>query len=164
MPMPGFMTLWGERQGEIRGSCDLEGLEGAIEIYAFEHAVEMPRSKETGLPIGRRVHTDIVINKEIDRSTPKLYKLLCDGEKLTKVIFSWYFPAPNTWGREKFYTIQLANAIVTRIRPISPHRLHPDNADYKFMEDVSFAYERITWTWEVDGVEHEESWIAPEER
>ncbi len=100
MAWPAFMTIKGETQGPIDGSCDLKDLEGTIEIYSFDHTVEVPRSRETGLPTGRRVHLDITVNKEVDKSTPKLYKALCDGEKLTEVVFSWYRPSGETGGRD----------------------------------------------------------------
>jgi type VI protein secretion system component Hcp len=29
------------------------------------------------------------------------------------------------------------------------------------MEDVSFTYRRIAWTWEIDGIESEDDWQRP---
>jgi len=29
------------------------------------------------------------------------------------------------------------------------------------MEEVSFTYSKIIWTWEPDGIEAEDSWTAP---
>jgi type VI secretion system secreted protein Hcp len=29
------------------------------------------------------------------------------------------------------------------------------------MEDVSFTYSKIIWTWEVDGVEAQDEWKVP---
>ncbi|OQY58665.1 MAG: hypothetical protein B6245_10625 [Desulfobacteraceae bacterium 4572_88] len=163
MTWPAFMTLKGESQGTIDGSCDVKDLKDTIEIFAFDHVVELPRSRDMGLPTGRRVHLDITVSKEIDKSTPKLYKALCDREKLTEVIFSWYRPDGETGGRDNYYTVRLEDAVITRISPCAPHRLDPSNVTQKFMENVSFAYEKIIWTYEPDGIEHEDMWVAPEE-
>ena len=161
MPMIGFMNLTGVNQGSIDGSSDLP--EGTIEIYEFKHSVAIPRSGETGLPVGRRIHHDIKICKETDKSTPKLFKALCDGEKLTTVEFSWFRPDGTPGGeKEKYYTVQLENAIITRIKPYSPQRLDLTKEGFKFMEEVSFAYEKIIWIWEPDGIEHEDLWVAPD--
>ena len=29
------------------------------------------------------------------------------------------------------------------------------------MEEVSFTYKRITWTWEIDGIEAVDEWTSP---
>jgi type VI secretion system secreted protein Hcp len=29
------------------------------------------------------------------------------------------------------------------------------------MEEVMYTYKKIKWTWEIDGVEAEDSWIVP---
>ncbi len=64
--------------------------------------------------------------------------------------------------KDNYYTVKLENAIITRIKPQSPHRYDPSKPVYKFMEDVSFAYEKIIWTHESEGIEHEDLWVTPE--
>jgi len=159
VPMLGFIKIIGESQGAIEGSCDMP--EGTIEVFAFVHKVKIPRSHDTGLPRGRRAHDDLTISKEVDKSTPKLYKALCEGERLTEVELSWYRPSGMSGNKEQYYIIRLENAIITGIEPCSPQRLDMSKEGYQLMEDVSFAYERIIWTWKPDGIEHEDSWIAP---
>ena len=39
MPMPAHMTLEGENQGVIDGSCEMQGREDTILIEAFNHEV-----------------------------------------------------------------------------------------------------------------------------
>ncbi|MGB1110012.1 MAG: Hcp family type VI secretion system effector [Gammaproteobacteria bacterium] len=158
MSMPGFMTIMGEQQGPIEGSCDLAGREGEIELYDFRHKVEIPRHPGSGLPVGRRVHGELMINKETDKSTPKLYKALCEGEKLTEVEIRWYRYSGST-ADENFYTVLLENALITRIEPKVLNRLDQPDAPFRHMEDVAFAYEKITWSWESDGIEYEDAWV-----
>ena len=42
MPTPGSLTITGEVQGLIEGSCELEDREGTILVQAFDHVVEIP--------------------------------------------------------------------------------------------------------------------------
>lgn len=158
MSMPGFMTIKGETQGPIEGSCDISGREGEIELFDFQHKVQIPRHAGSGLPVGRRVHGELVINKETDKSTPKLYKALCEGEKLSEVIIRWYRYS-SAAAEDNFYTVQLENALITRIEPMIRNRLDDQDAPFRHMEDVAFAYEKIIWTWEADGIEYEDAWV-----
>ena len=43
MPMPAHMTLTGESQGKIDGSCSMSGRENTILVEAFNHEVRIPR-------------------------------------------------------------------------------------------------------------------------
>ncbi|MCP4158675.1 MAG: type VI secretion system tube protein Hcp [Deltaproteobacteria bacterium] len=161
MSMPVFMKIDTQDHGPIEGACDLAGLEGTTEVYAINHIVEIPRSKSTGRPTGRRVHNDFTINKHIDKTTPLLYQTLCMGEKLTEVTFSWYRYGGDSGEMEEFYKIRLENAVVTCIKPWTTYDKDPVNEESDQLESVSFAYEKIVWEW-IDGVEYEDSWIDPE--
>ena len=161
MNIPGFVTITGESQGVIEGSCDLEELAGKIEIYAYEHLVDIPRDKHSGLPIGRRVHRAITFTKEIDKSTPKLYQALCKGEKLSEVEFAWYRYVEGG-GHDIYYTLRLENALITSIKPGISTQLKTGQQDSLHLEDVSLTYEKIIWTWVPDGIEFEDAWTVPE--
>lgn len=161
MSMPVFMKITTQNHGPIEGTCDLSGLEGTTEVYAIDHVVEIPRSKSTGRPTGRRIHNDLTINKQIDKTTPLLYQSLCTGEKLTEVVFSWYRYGGDAGEMEEYYTVRLENAVITRIKPWSSHKNDPVNENSYHLESISFAYEKIVWEW-IDGIEYEDSWIGPE--
>ncbi len=160
MPMPGNLTITGEVQGQIEGSCEMEGREDTILVQAFDHLVEIP-ADERGVPSGRRVHRPLTITKEIDIATPKLYQALCTGEFLTDVTLEWY-RLDGMGQQEQYFTIQLENALISRIRPWVPNVLDRANETLRHMEDVSFTYEKIIWTWEPDGIEFEDTWLAGE--
>ncbi len=160
MPMPGFMTITGENQGLIQGSCDLKDLEGKIEVFSFSHKVEIPRKSDTGSHLGNRVHSNITVLKETDKSTPKLYQALCTGEQLTEVIFSWY-RYTKIKGDLIYYTVRLEKSIITAIEPWVPNRLDTANTANHHMENISFLYGKIRWRWEPDHTEYEDSWLTP---
>ena len=61
---PAFMTLEGEQQGNIEGSSDVKGREGAIIVYAFGHSLSVPTDPHSGQSTGGRIHGPFKILKE----------------------------------------------------------------------------------------------------
>lgn len=160
MPMPAHMTLEGEAQGTIEGSCEMSGREGTILVEAFEHTVRIPRDPQSGLSTGKRVHEAMKVVKVYDKSSPKLYQALCQGEHMKNVTIKWYRIDPS--GQEQHYfTHTLEDAIIVSIHPWMPNCLDATTESFTHMEDVMFTYKKIRWTWEIDGIESEDSWLAP---
>lgn len=160
MPMPCYLTLEGENQGKIEGSCEVSGHEGKILVQAVEHHIELPKNPQNGLPSGKRQHLGITLTKEIDKASPKLYQALCSGEQMKTVDLEFYRISPKG-SEEKYYTIHLEKAVVVGARLWVPNCLHPDNRQMGHMEDVGLTYEKVVWTWEPDGIEAEDSWLTP---
>ncbi|WP_318258372.1 Hcp family type VI secretion system effector [Geobacter anodireducens] len=126
MAMPAHMTLTGEKQGKIDGSCELQGRENTIQLYEMKHDIHMPRNPHDGLPTGKRVHGPLSIVKMFDKSSPKLYQALCTGEHMKNVQIKWY--RINKQGLEEHYfTTTLEDAIVVEMKPYMPMTLLPDN-------------------------------------
>jgi type VI secretion system secreted protein Hcp len=155
-----YLTLEGQNQGKIEGSVKVKGHEGKIMIQAVEHTVEIPKSPQTGLPTGKRVHGPATFTKEIDKSSPKLFQALTSGEQMKTVTLEYYRISPKGT-EEKYYTVKLENAILTSLRSWTPNCLDAANKQMGHMEDVAFTYEKITWTFDPDGIEAEDSWLAP---
>lgn len=160
MPMPCYLTVEGQQQGKIDGSTKVKGHEGKILVQAVEHLVEIPKSPQTGLPTGKRVHGPMTLTKEIDKSSPKLFQALTSGEQLKTVRFEYMRISPKGT-EENYYSVALENAILTNIRSWTPNCLVSENQQIGHMEDISLTYEKITWTYEPDGIEAEDSWLAP---
>ena len=160
MPMPAHMTLEGENQGNIEGSCTMQGRETTILVEAFNHEIRIPRDPQTGLSTGKRIHNALSVVKIFDKSSPKLYQALCTGEHMTNVTIKWYRIDP-TGQEEHYFTHVLEDAIIVSIRPYMPNCLDPNTESYTHMEEVMFTYKKIRWTWEIDGVEAEDSWLVP---
>lgn len=160
MPTPMFLTVTGQTQGNIEGSCTIKGHEKTILVQAVEHVIEIPKSPQTGLPTGKRVHGPLTITKELDKSSPKIFQALTSGEQLTDVKLSYYRISPQ--GKEElYYTTELKNAIVTSARTWVPNCLDMNEKTMGHMEDISFTYETIIDTWTPDGIEAQDSWNSP---
>jgi type VI secretion system secreted protein Hcp len=163
MPMPCHLTLEGEKQGKIEGSCDMKGREGTILVYAMNHDVHIPRDPQSGLPSGKRIHGPLSIVKEFDKSSPKIYQALCSGEHMKNVKIKWY-RIDKTGSEEHYFTHTLEDAIVVSVKPYMPLAFLKENESYRHMEEVAYTYKKIKWTWEPDGIESEDSWAEPKSR
>lgn len=163
MSMPLHMTIEGKKQGAIDGPCTMKGREKTFLVNALNHEVFMPRSPQTGLSTGKRVHNPLSIVKEIDQASPKLYMALTNGEHLT-VTIKWYRTNPAGGAAEQHYfTTLLENAILVSVRPWVPNTLDPNSRNYTHHEEISITYERISWTFEPGGVSSTDDWQAPVE-
>ena len=160
MPMPGYLTINGQTQGKIEGGCAIEGHVGKILVQAVDHTIEIPKSIQTGLPTGKRIHGPMTITKELDKASPKLFQALTSGEQLTSAKLEYYRISPQ--GKEElYYTVEVKNAIITSMRKYVPVCLDPSNQSMGHMEQVSFTYETIVETLTPDGIEAQDSWNAP---
>jgi type VI secretion system secreted protein Hcp len=160
MPTPMFLTVTGNTQGAIDGSCTIKGHEDTMLIQAVEHMIEIPKSPQTGLPTGKRVHGALTLTKELDKASPKLFQALTSGEQLSNVKLSYYRISPA--GKEElYYTTELKDAIITHIHTWVPNCLDPLQKTMGHMEDVAFTYTTIVDTWTPDGIEAEDSWNSP---
>lgn len=158
--MPCYLTLDGQNQGKIEGSVKIKGHDGKILVQAVDHTIEIPKSPQTGLPTGKRVHGAMTLTKEIDKSSPKLFQALTSGEQFKFVELEFYRISPKGT-EERYYTVKLNNAILTQVKSWTPNCLDPENRQMGHMEDIAFTYEKICWTFEPDGIEAEDSWLAP---
>jgi type VI secretion system secreted protein Hcp len=156
MPIPCSMSIIGESQGAIDGSGEVGEREGTILVQAVDHCVEIPTDSR-GMSSGRRVHRPLVITKEIDKSSPMLYQALCTGERLLEVKLDW-FRIDETGTEELYYSVQLKNALISKVKPWMPNAMDASMSGFRHMEDVSIIYEKIIWTWELDGIEYEDEW------
>lgn len=147
------MTVTGQTSGAIQG----DRADGKIDTLAFQHEIVSPRDAASGLPTGRRQHQPITIVKAIDKATPLLHKLLTNNEN-AQVVLDFYRKNAQTGDPEKYYTITLLNASVSSIRDWKPNTrdLSADRAGD--LEEISFTYQRITWTYTKGGVTHSDDW------
>src|SRR6187401_2230480 len=84
MALNQYLKLKGQKQGEIKGSVTQKGREGKIMVIAVSHEIMSPRDAASGLPTGKRMHKPFVVTKELDKSSPLLYNVLCNNENVTE--------------------------------------------------------------------------------
>ncbi len=160
MALNSYLKLKGQKQGNIKGGVTQKGREGKILVMAFSHEIHSPRDPASGLPTGKRIHQPFVITKEIDKSSPLLYSALVNNETLT----GWElqcFAAKSAGLEVNNYTVTLTNASIAAINSIMLNNKVPENTKMPMMEEVSFTYQKIQWTWVDGGITTEDDWESP---
>lgn len=165
MALNAYLSLQGQKQGDIKGSVTQKGREGKIMIIAASHEIVSPRDPASGLPTGKRMHKPLVLTKELDKSSPLLYNALCNNENITRLELQFWTPqlsAAAGVGQEvQHYKLNLKNANLTFINFRMGNNKHPDLMKFAEYEEIGFTYEEITWTWTNGGITATDSWEAP---
>jgi type VI secretion system secreted protein Hcp len=134
--------------------------ENTIECLSFEDSVRTAREASTGMASGERTYEPLKITKRIDSSSPLLAKALCNNETIEGT-FRFYRPNPAGDGTtEQFFTVVIEQARVSSISRVSPNVIDPASANSPPIEEVSFVFGKITWTYESMGIEHVDDWSA----
>ena len=160
MAVTAYLTLKGQKQGEIHGSVTQKGRENSIQVYSFDQEIAVPRDAASGLPTGKRQHKPLVIVKEIDKSSPPLWNALVTNENLIAWELKIWQPAVGpTLVEKQIYTITLTNANVASIHQ-SLIGGDPTNSKIPLCEEISFTYQKIQWTWNDGGITAVDDWSA----
>jgi len=161
MAMNIHVWVRGQNVGEVRGDSTVLSMdrEGSIEAFKLEYMVKT-HIEASGMATGERSHGPVTITKRIDQSSPILHQALCNNEEL-EVTIKFYRPNPIGDGTtEQFYTIRLRQGRISSIRTISPSTVDESTSSLPAMEEVSFVFGTINWTYESGGIEFEDQWIA----
>jgi type VI secretion system secreted protein Hcp len=137
---------------DITYRIDIPGItEGSIEVIGYSQEVITPLDPTSGQASGKRQHKPFTITKEIDKSSPLLFKALVDGEVIPSLELKLFRPNPSGDGTtQNYYTIELQNVRVSSItKPLNPEPSHP-------VEEISFVFQKIKWTWVDDGTTFED--------
>lgn len=158
-----YLVIEGETQGPIAGGAEA-GREDSIQLFGWSHEVVSPRDAASGLPTGKRQHKPFTITKAVDKATPLIMNALTQNENLTTVRIDFYRQARG--GADVlWYSIELSNAAIAGVGARGGRNIHDLKqkplAHNRNLEEVSFVYERITWTYHEGGVTAEDDWSAP---
>jgi len=136
------------------------GRENSIECVHFSASVKTARETGSGLATGRRQHEPLTILKRIDKATPLIAKALCENAAI-EGIFKFFRPNPTGDGTtEQFYTIKITKGRISSQRQWVPDTINPASSNMPPMEEVSFVFHSIEWTYTDGGVTHQDTWDA----
>lgn len=117
MAIPVYLWLKDDGGADIKGSVDVKDRVGSIEVVAQEHNLYIPTDNNTGKLTGTRIHTPFLFTKEIDASSPYLYKAVTTGQTLRRAEFKWY--RINDAGQEvEYFNTTLHNVKVVKVNPV----------------------------------------------
>jgi type VI secretion system secreted protein Hcp len=158
MALSAFLSLKGQKTGEIRGSVTQKGREGKIMVIAVDHGLSSPSDPSSALPTGKLMHKPIRITKEVDKSSPLLYRVLTTNENITEWELQ-FWQASATGAEVQYYTIKLTNARIADIEFHMPNNRDPDLMKRAEFEEVSFTYQTIQWVWMDGGIVTRTDWV-----
>ena len=145
MALPSYLRVVGVSQGPIRGSVTQKGREDQILVIRSSHEIVSPRNPLSGKPTDKRIHKPFIIQKEVDRSSPHLYQILCSNENVVEWRLQFY--RPDRIGVERqWYTVFLSNARISAIHFRKPNIKKMLDNLVEF-EEVWFTYQKIEWFW-----------------
>jgi type VI secretion system secreted protein Hcp len=158
MALNAFLNLKGQKTGEIRGSITQKGREGKIMVIAVDHELSSPSDPSSGPLTGKLMHKPIRITKEVDKSSPLLYRVLTTNENITEWELQ-FWQASATGAEVQYYTIKLTNARIADIEFHMPNNKDPDLMKRAEFEEVSFTYQTIQWVWVDGGIVTRTDWV-----
>lgn len=155
MSLPAYLFLYDDNGVQIKGSCSALSREGAIEVMATQHAINIPVDPHSGSLVGGRMHSPVVINKDVDKSSPYLFDFLCMGTRLQKAILRFY--AINDAGVEyEVYNLTLEKVVISSIN--FNHSYRPGSTSQNMMEVVNLRYGGIKWSYLKGNIITEDFW------
>ncbi|MEG6138951.1 Hcp family type VI secretion system effector [Enterobacter kobei] len=157
MAIPVYLWLKDDGGADIKGSVDVQDREGSIEIVAMEHQLYIPTDNNTGKLTGARIHAPVILMKEIDSSTPYLYKAVTTGQTLKSAELKWY--RINDAGQEvEYFNTKLESVKVVRVAPLMYDIKDASKERHNHQESLELRYEKITWTYKDGNIIHSDSW------
>jgi type VI secretion system secreted protein Hcp len=146
---------------DIKGDTTRKGREGSIECLYYEQGAAAPRDLVTGLATGKRTYQPLVVRKRIDAASPVLWKAFRTNQVIDAV-FRFYRPSPVTPVMPvQFYTVEIHGGRIVSMRDILPDALTPATASQPPLEEVTFAFKTITWTFTDGGITDMDTVSAP---
>lgn len=157
MAIPVYLWLTDDAGNLVKGSVDVNGREGSIEVVEFMHSVDLPTDNNTGKITSRRIHCDYAIIKEIDSASPYLYQAATKGKCYKKAEFKFYKINDN--GQEiEYFRTTLENARVSEIEAFLLDIKKPAFEKHNHLEAIYFSYEKITWHYIDGNIIHSDLW------
>jgi len=132
----------------------------AIECTLYEQGIVTAREAGTGMATGRRQYEPLLIRKRIDKSSPLIAKALVENQEIEGT-FKFFRPNPTGDGTtEQFYSVKISKGRVASMKQYLPDTIVPATSTEPPMEEITFVFHSIAWTYTNGGVTHEDTWSA----
>lgn len=155
MAVPVHLWLKDDGGALIRGSSDVANREGSIELRGLTHNLSIPTDGATGKLTGTRKHAPFLFDKEIDSSSPYLYKAVATGQTLQSAELKFY--RINDAGQEvEYFNILLEGVKVVSVTPVVHDTRVVTGTGH--LESVQLRYEKITWLYKDGNIQFTDAW------
>lgn len=157
MAIPAYLWLKDDLGTTIRSSVDVAGREGSIEILGLNHGIMFPTDNRTGKSTATREHSPFTFDKEIDASTPYLYRAVTSGQRFQSAEVKYY--RINTAGQEvEYFTTLMEGVTVISAGPVMYDVKSQYGEICNHLDLVELIYEKISWRYVDGNIIHSDSW------
>ncbi|WPO98712.1 Hcp family type VI secretion system effector [Pseudomonas sp. HR96] len=157
MAIPVYLWLKDDGGSPLKGSVDVQGRQGSIEVLALDHALSIPTDNNSGKLTGTRIHEPLRFTKEVDASSAYLYKAVSTGQSLHSAEFKYYRIDDN--GQEVEYFNKLLEGVkVVKVAPKMHDIKDPSKHKHNHLEEIELRYEKITWLFLDGTIKHSDAW------
>jgi type VI secretion system secreted protein Hcp len=125
-------------------------------VFEFEHQVYLPYDKEENKIQGSRRISAFSIVKDIDKLTPQLYDIVCNGRKCTEIKIILYRIAAETGEEEEYFNYTLEDAKIVSVENWMPSTKIEANENIGHLEKVTMLAKKFTWSFLDGGIEYQE--------
>ncbi|MBT5927537.1 MAG: type VI secretion system tube protein Hcp [Verrucomicrobia bacterium] len=125
----------------IEGESRATGHKGWSDIMSFSQGIHQPGGGKTGATRRRSsaVFQDLVVVKELDKSSPKIAESVATGRVFPRVVLE--MTARTDSGEITYYSYELTNALV------KSYQISADNPNLLPVENFSLNFEEIKVTY-----------------
>jgi type VI secretion system Hcp family effector len=141
----------------VPGPAKGAGVDGMIELYAFDYELSMPTDPRDNTITGRRRHGFYTITHEIGKHSPLFFKHLSDNISIPSMTVHHYQPDPASGDIKKYYRHELKEVKVVCIEQNKPNTCDPKSENFRDMEEIRVKFEEITFADE-EGNEYTDKW------
>lgn len=131
--------------------------ENTIECVQFDAGGRVPLSVTAAT--GRRQYQPVRIVKPIDRATPKIAHAFATNQTVVGT-FRFFRASLSDGTTEHFFTVEIRDGVIASIRQFVLDVLDSDLGTRPALEEVTFAFNTIKWTWDDGGIEAEDTWTT----
>ena len=134
------------------------GRQDSIECVYYQQAVKTARESGSGMATGRRQYEPLLVRKRIDKASPLIMKAMVENTEIEGV-FKFFRPNPTGDGTtEQFYSVHIEKGRIASVNQYVPDSIVPATSTEPPLEEVTFVFHTITWTYTNGGVTHKDEW------
>ena len=133
--------------GVTEGCSDVKNNENSCLVYGFKQGVSVSGSSSGGGGGASRATFSLTITKPVDRASVMILGDVVTGTHIKDATIR----LAQDGSLKSSYSLQLHEVIITGVQQYYD-ALDPDQASLGQLEDVTFSFEKISWTWEPDVV------------
>lgn len=153
-------TQNGQVHGLTLGSTIITPRNGASVVTSVSYENGSPDDSASGRKKGSRWHKGLVVTRDLSGGSANLFGH-CVATQVTIPRLKLNFLKTNAKGlTHHAFTIELTNAAVVKYlrKPRPQNNSRPRAIATSEVEEISFSFQKITWTWVQGGISASDDW------